>query len=157
MPDASLLVFLGLAIATALTGIFFRPGEWYETLRKPRWTPPNWLFGPVWSVLYIMMAVAGWLVWRAEGFGLAMVLWVAQLLLNGLWSALFFGARRMDLALVDVTLMWLSIAAFIAVASASSPIAAWLFVPYLVWVSIASLLNLTVLRLNPDAGTRLQT
>lgn len=156
MPDASLLVFLVLVIATALTGIFFQPGAWYETLRRPSWTPPNWLFGPVWSVLYIMIAVAGWLVWRAEGFGLAMTLWGAQLVLNGLWSALFFGARRMDIALADVALLWLSIAGFIFAASAASQIAAWLFVPYLVWVTIASMLNLTMLRLNPEAGRGLK-
>ena len=78
MFDASLLVFVAIVALTAMTGIFFQPGAWYETLRKPSWTPPNWLFGPVWSVLYIMIAVAGWLVWRADGFGPAMWLWVSR-------------------------------------------------------------------------------
>jgi tryptophan-rich sensory protein len=151
MFDASLLVFVAIVALTAMTGIFFQPGAWYETLRKPSWTPPNWLFGPVWSVLYIMIAVAGWLVWRADGFGPAMWLWVAQIVLNGLWSFFFFGIRRMDLALVDVTGMWLVIAAFILVASSISVVAAWLFVPYLVWVTIAGALNFTVRRLNPAA------
>lgn len=151
MFDASLLVFVAIVALTAMTGIFFQPGAWYETLRKPSWTPPNWLFGPVWSVLYIMIAVAGWLVWRADGFGPAMWLWLAQIVLNGLWSFFFFGIRRMDLALVDVTGMWLVIAAFILVASSISVVSAWLFVPYLVWVTIAGALNFTVRRLNPAA------
>ena len=106
MFDLSLLVFVALVIATAATGVLFQPGAWYERLAKPSWTPPNWLFGPVWSVLYIMIAVAGWLVWSAEGAGLAIALWACQLVLNGLWSFQFFGIRRMDLAMVDVTLLW---------------------------------------------------
>lgn len=150
--DLALLVFVALVVATASTGILFQPGAWYESLRKPGWTPPNWLFGPVWSVLYIMIAVAGWLVWRAEGFGLALALWVAQLALNGAWSWLFFGRRRMDAAFADVTLLWLSIAGFIAAALPVSQAAALLFVPYLVWVTIAAALNYTVWRMNPGAA-----
>lgn len=152
MFDLSLLVFVALVIATAATGVLFQPGAWYERLAKPSWTPPNWLFGPVWSVLYIMIAVAGWLVWSAEGAGLAIALWACQLVLNGLWSFLFFGIRRMDLAMVDVTLLWLSIAAFAAAALPVSQTAALLFLPYLAWVTIAAALNLSVWRLNPQAA-----
>lgn len=152
MFDLGLLVFVALVIATASTGILFQPGAWYETLNKPSWTPPNWLFGPVWSILYIMIAVAGWLVWRAEGAGPAILLWGCQLVLNGLWSFLFFGIRRMDLAMVDVLLLWLAIASFIAVALPVSQAAALLFIPYLVWVSIAAGLNLSVWRMNPEAA-----
>lgn len=148
MIDLSLAVFVVLVIATASTGILFRPGDWYETLRKPAWTPPNWLFGPVWMVLYVMIAVAGWLVWKSADGSAALSLWAAQLALNGLWSYLFFGQRRMDLAFVDVVLLWLAIAGFILLAWPASPIAATLFVPYLVWVTIAAALNLTVWRLN---------
>lgn len=152
MFDLSLLVFVALVVATAATGILFQPGAWYETLEKPFWTPPNWLFGPVWSILYIMIAVAGWLVWRADGMGAAVLLWACQLALNGLWSFLFFGIRRMDLAMVDVVLLWLAIASFIAVALPISQAAAFLFIPYLVWVSIAAALNLSVWRMNPEAA-----
>jgi len=152
VPDLSLLVFIGICVATAMTGILFKPGEWYKALDKPSWTPPDWLFGPVWSVLYLMIAVAGWLVWINIGMSGLLVLWGVQLVLNATWSWLFFGIRRMDLAFVDVVLMWLSIATFIALAAATVPLAAMLFVPYLIWVTIASALNLSVWRRNPQAA-----
>lgn len=146
--DWTLLVFLALVVATASTGILFQPGAWYAQLRKPGWTPPNWAFGPVWTVLYIMIAIAGWLVWREAGWGPAIFLWAAQLVLNATWSWLFFGRRRMDLAFVDVVLLWLSVAAFAVAASPVSTTASLLFLPYLVWVTIAGALNLTVWRMN---------
>ncbi|MFN4271877.1 MAG: TspO/MBR family protein [Aliihoeflea sp.] len=152
MPDISLFVFIGLAVVTAMTGILFQPGEWYKSLDKPSWTPPDWLFGPVWSVLYLMMAVAGWLVWTGLGMSAALVLWGLQLVLNGMWSWLFFGRRRMDLAFVDVVFLWLSIAGFILIVATSIPVAALLFAPYLLWVTIASALNLSVWRRNPQAA-----
>jgi tryptophan-rich sensory protein len=148
--DWSLLVFFGIVIIAALSGAFFKPGQWYERLSKPSWTPPNWLFGPVWSALYICIAIAGWLIWRAEASSGAMWFWALQLVLNAGWSALFFGARRMDLAFAEVVLLWLSIAGFIMLASGISSIAAALFVPYLVWVTIAATLNFTVWRMNPQ-------
>ena len=152
MPDLSLFVFIGICVATAMTGILFKPGDWYKALDKPSWTPPDWLFGPVWSALYLMIAVAGWLVWTTLGMSGLLVLWGANLILNAMWSWLFFGIRRMDLAFVDVVMMWLAIAAFIVLASATVPLAALLFVPYLVWVTIASALNLSVWRRNPEAA-----
>ncbi len=152
--DWTLLVFFALVVATASTGIFFQPGAWYAQMRKPSWTPPNWAFGPVWTVLYIMIAIAGWLVWREAGPGPAIFLWGAQLVLNGLWSWLFFGRRRMDLAFVDVVLLWLSVAAFAVAAIPVSTTASLLFLPYLVWVTIAGALNLTVWRMNQMALTR---
>jgi len=148
--DWSLVAFFAIVIAAAMSGAFFQPGEWYKGLRKPVWTPPNWLFGPVWSVLYIAIAVAGWLIWKAEPSSGAMWMWGAQLVLNAGWSALFFGARRMDMAFGDVLLLWLSIAGFITLASGISTVAAALFVPYLVWVTIAATLNFTVWRMNPQ-------
>jgi len=138
-----LLVFL-----TAASGAFFKPGPWYETLNKPWWTPPGWAFPTVWTVLYIMIAYAGWVVWTKAGLSLPMVLWGVQLVLNGAWSYFFFGRQRMDLALVDVGLLWLAIAGFIVAAWPVSQLAALLFVPYLAWVSTAALLNYSVLRLN---------
>jgi benzodiazapine receptor len=148
--DWSLLVFVMLVVVAASSGVLFKPGAWYESLRKPRWTPPNWLFGPVWSVLYIMIAVAGWLVWRAAPDSPAMWLWGLQLVVNATWSGVFFGMRRMDLAFYDIGLLWILVAGFILTASGISGVAALLFVPYLVWVSIAGALNWTVWRMNPE-------
>ncbi len=152
--DWTLLVFFALVVATASTGILFQPGAWYAQMRKPSWTPPNWAFGPVWTVLYIMIAIAGWLVWREAGPGPAIFLWGAQLVLNAMWSWLFFGRRRMDLAFVDVVLLWLSVAAFAVAAIPVSTTASLLFLPYLVWVTIAGALNLSVWQMNQAAVGR---
>jgi benzodiazapine receptor len=148
----SLIAFLAMTFVAAMSGGYFRPGQWYEDLRKPSWNPPNVLFPIAWTLLYAMMAVAAWIVWQKTGWpagALAIGLWVVQLALNALWSALFFGLRRMDLALVDVVLLWVAIAATITAFWSVDPLAAWLMVPYLAWVSFAAFLNLTILRLNP--------
>lgn len=147
----SLIIIVAMVFCAAATGGIFKPGDWYEGLEKPSWTPPNWAFPVVWSILYIMIIAAGWIVWQRAGLGPVMVLWGLQLVLNGLWSALFFGARRMDIALVDVAALWLSIALFILLAWPISVTAVLLFVPYLVWVSAAAALNYSVFRLNPEA------
>lgn len=146
--DWTFIIFVVLVLVMASSGALFRPGDWYEGLRKPGWTPPNWAFGPVWSILYIMIAVAGWLAWRAQPDSAAVWIWGAQLVLNGAWSWLFFGRHRMDLAFAEVCLMWLSIAAFIMAAYPISTLAALLFVPYLIWVTIAATLNFSLWRLN---------
>lgn len=150
--DLSLIVFVALCVAAAGTGVFFQPGSWYESLRKPSWTPPNWLFGPVWTILYICIAVAGWLVWREAGWSTPIVFWSIQLVANAAWSWLFFGMKRMDVALVDAGVMWLSIAGFIVTAADVSATATLLFAPYLIWVTIAFALNLTVMRMNAGAA-----
>ncbi|TNE85350.1 MAG: tryptophan-rich sensory protein [Deltaproteobacteria bacterium] len=136
------LIALCFAVA-AIGGLSTADGvrEWYPTLNRPDWRPPNWLFGPVWTMLYTAMAVAMWLVWRREGVGRGAAVWSVQLLLNALWSPLFFGVRRLDLALVDIVGMWLAIAATIAVFASRSRVAAGLLVPYLAWVSFATALN----------------
>ena len=146
------LIFFALVFVAASSGAVFKPGEWYDEMAKPSWNPPNWAFPVVWSILYIMIAVAGVLVWKAEGFGLAVAFWGVQLVLNALWSALFFGMRRMDLAFYEVIFLWLSIVGFIVTAWPISQLAALLFVPYLVWVTIAATLNWTVWGLNPKAA-----
>ena len=105
--DWWLAVFVALVVAAASSGVFFKPGDWYRGLRKPSWTPPNWLFGPVWSVLYLMIACAGWLVWSTGTGGAALWLWGLQLAVNATWSGIFFGMRRMDLAFYDIVLLWL--------------------------------------------------
>lgn len=148
----SLLAFIALNVAVASTGAIFQPGAWYRELAKPRWNPPNWLFGPVWTVLYATNAVSGWLVWEtaATAAGWAFAIYAIQLALNSLWSYLFFGLKRMDIALGEVGLLWLSIAATIAAFAQFHSGAAWLLVPYLVWVTIAAALNLRLLQLNRD-------
>jgi tryptophan-rich sensory protein len=113
--------------------------------------PPNWLFPVAWTVLYVMIAVAGWLVWREAGFAgapLALGLWAVQLVLNAAWSWIFFGLRRMDWALADLAALWLAILATILAFAPVSAAAAWLMAPYLAWVSFAGVLNLAMVRLN---------
>ncbi len=150
--DLSLLVFAGLNIAVAFSGAVFKPGEWYETLNKPSWRPPNFAFPIVWTALYAMSAAAGWIVWRSappEALPAAMALYGLQLLLNAAWSALFFGMRRMRAALLDLVGLWLSILGLIVLFMPIDRTAALLLVPYLVWVTIAGALNRAMIRLNP--------
>jgi tryptophan-rich sensory protein len=148
MSYVALLVFLALVALAAVTGSEYMPGPWYETLIKPAWTPPNWLFPIAWTFLYIMIAVAGWRVWRAQGMGPALIVWGIGLALNALWSYLMFGLHRIDLALIDVIGMLLSILAFIWIAWPVDRTAALLFVPYLVWVSYAAALNAAIMLMN---------
>lgn len=126
------------------------PGSWYAGLAKPAWTPPNWLFGPVWTVLYVAIAVAGWLVWRRSGGRLtpALYVWIAQLIANALWSYLFFGLHRPGVAGVDIAALWVLILAFIVLSWPLSRVAAGLFVPYALWVTFAAALNLALWRMN---------
>jgi tryptophan-rich sensory protein len=147
----SLVVFLLLVAITSGTGASFRPGSWYEALVRPDWTPPNWLFPPVWTVLYIMIAIAGWRVHQREGVGFVLGVWLAGLVLNGLWSVLMFGWHRIDLAAVDILAIWIAALLFIVLTWNRDRIASLLFVPYLAWLSYAAALNLTLLRLNPPA------
>ncbi|MEO0882567.1 MAG: TspO/MBR family protein [Pseudomonadota bacterium] len=146
--------FLAVNFVAASSGGLFKPGDWYARLNKPGWIPPNWVFPTVWSVLFLMNAAAGALVWEAAGQDgdardmFPFLIYGASLGLNFLWSALFFGLKRMDLALGEVALLWLSIAAQIAVFAQISTGAALLGVPYLLWVTIAGVLNLRMIQLN---------
>lgn len=151
----ALAAFLALCVATAVPGIVFRPGQWYANLNQPSWRPPNALFGPVWLVLYIMIAVAGWLVWREAGIAgaaLPLALYLLQLALNAAWSWLAFRRRRLELAAVDMAALWLAILATILAFQPISTTAAWLLAPYLAWVTFALALNVKLWRLNPLAG-----
>jgi translocator protein len=147
--DALALAGFALAsVATASSGGIFRPGEWYEQIAKPRWRPPNWLFGPAWLLLFVLITASAWLVWREAGFGLALVVYAVQMVLNAAWSALFFGLRRPDLAFVNLVALWLSIAAMIALYAPINATAAWMLAPYLAWVAFAGLLNYTIWQMN---------
>jgi len=132
-------------------GAVFMPGEWYASLKKPAWNPPGWVFGPVWTALYAMMAVAAWLVWRRGGFSThrkPLVIFLVQLVLNAGWTPLFFGLHSPGLAFAEIVLLWLAIAATIVVFRPVSRTAMLLLVPYLAWVSFATALNFALWRLN---------
>ena len=120
---------------------------WYATLAKPTWTPPGWLFGPVWTALYVAMAVAAWRLWRRDGLveeRLPLVLFALQLLLNGAWSWIFFGARAPCAALVEIVFLWLAVAAATVFTFPRDRVAGWLYVPYLAWVTFATALNASI-------------
>jgi len=151
---SSFLVLVGFIAACTLaaaTGAVIRPGIWYERLAKPDWRPPNRLFAPVWSVLYLMIAASGWSVWREAGFAGAagpLTLYAAQLLLNAAWTPVFFGLHRIGLGFAILVALWLAIGATIGAFYSVSVTAAVLLVPYLAWVSFAGALNYAILRLN---------
>ena len=149
MMYALFAIFLAACFAAGSTGGLFPPGEWYERLRKPWWTPPNWMFPVAWSTLYLCMAAAGARVAVSPDNALAMALWALQIALNGLWTPVFFGLRRMRLGMMVLSALWLSVAATLVALWQVDWIAGVLFVPYLTWVSVAAALNLSVLRLNP--------
>jgi tryptophan-rich sensory protein len=145
----SLILFLVAVVSGGLAiGYLTAPGEWYAQLTKPGFNPPAWVFGPAWTVLYVLIAVAGWRVWRREPGGWPMRLWWAQMVLNFSWSPVFFSAHRIGLALIVVLLLLAAILAFIATVWRRDRVAAWLFAPYAAWVAFASLLNASILRLN---------
>jgi translocator protein len=147
----ALLGWVMLCFATAVPAAWWPPGEWYLALNKPSWHPPAWVFGPVWSTLYVLMAVSAWLVWREGGFarqGRPLTLFLVQLVLNAAWSPLFFGLQRPGVAFVEIIILWLAIAATIVAFRRVHRVAAWLLVPYLAWVSFAAFLNGTLWRLN---------
>ena len=137
----------------ALGSLFTTPSlaDWYADINKPSWTPPSWLFAPVWTLLFAMMATAVWLVWLRAGFSgapAALVLFAAQLVLNALWSALFFAARNPGAAFAEVLVLWLAIAATALLFAPIDIIAALLLIPYLIWVGFAAVLNFAILRMN---------
>ena len=152
----SLAVSLALPLAVgALAGWVTSSSvqSWYPTLEKPSFNPPAWIFGPAWTVLYVLMGIAAWLVWRT-GWGrpevrFALAVYALQLVLNGIWSLIFFGLRAPGPAFAEIVLLWLAIAATLALFWRVRPLASGLLVPYLAWVSFAVALNFSIWRLNP--------
>ena len=148
------VILLAACFAAGSTGGLFPPGPWYERLTKPVWTPPDWMFPVAWSILYICMATAGARVAMLPEAGLAMALWALQVALNGLWTPVFFGLRKIKLGMMVLCALWIAVALTMVALWMLDPIAGMLFVPYLAWVSVAGALNFAVLRLNPrEAAT----
>lgn len=146
--------FVALCLGVAAIGGYATStsvGGWYQTLAKPAFTPPDGVFAPVWAVLYLMMAVAGWRVWRAEGFagrGTALALFGVQLALNLLWPILFFARQQIGLALLDIVLLWAAIAATAAAFWRIDRLPGMLLLPYLAWVTYAAALNAAIWEMN---------
>ncbi len=144
----SAAAFALVTLAAAAVGSIFMPGAWYESLAKPWWTPPNWVFPPAWTVLYILIAIAGYRVFMQQGLGPAVIVWGISLVFNAAWSYIMFGQHQIGWAVVDVIAMWLSIVTFIVLAWPVDRTAALLFLPYLAWVTYAAALNIQIWRLN---------
>ena len=143
-----LILWLLAAFAPAAIGVPFTAPGYYQRLRRPTWAPPPKVFGPVWSALYAMMGVAAWLVSRRSGSQNALRLWSIQLALNAAWTPIFFGARRPGLALAEIAVMWVAIALTTMAFFGRRVSAGLLMLPYLAWVSFASLLNFEIWRRN---------
>lgn len=150
-------VFISFAVPLlvgALGSLATRPaiGTWYAGLNKPVFTPPGWLFGPAWTVLYILMGLAAYLVWSrglaAPGVKVALIVFLVQLLLNLAWSFIFFAARSPFWGFVEILVLWVAIAVTIVLFFRVRPLAGWLLLPYIGWVSFAAVLNAAIMVLN---------
>ena len=150
----SLVVFIFICFSAAALGSVSTSSSlksWYPTLKKPSWNPPNYLFAPVWTVLYLLMAVSAWMVWQRvshQGISVPITLFLIQLLLNAAWSVIFFGLQSPRWAFVEVLCLWVAIACTMISFWSVSTLAAVLMLPYLAWVSFAAYLNGVIWRLN---------
>ena len=152
--------WLALTFGAAWLGSRFLPDQWYQNLSKPTWNPPNSIFAPVWTILYLLMALAAWWVCRSYGLQATLfplTLFVLQLLLNAAWSWLFFGRHRPDLAFLDIIALWLALLITLLSFWRLAALAGILLIPYLAWVSFAATLNWTVWQLNrnPDSSPKI--
>jgi tryptophan-rich sensory protein len=144
-----LVGFIAITFCAPLMSIGSMPGAWYAALMKPSWNPPSWIFGPAWTLLYTLMAVAAWLVWKRVGFSRPLAFYFVQLALNAAWTPIFFGAHQLGWALMEIILLWIMVLLTLLSFRRVTSSAGWLFLPYLAWVSFASFLNFTLWRLNP--------
>jgi tryptophan-rich sensory protein len=146
------IAFIGFLVFVVggrlVIGFLTVPGEWYAQLNKPAFNPPNWIFAPVWTVLYVMIAMAGWRTFERNRSDWSMRSWWSQLGLNFLWSPVFFTAHQIGAALLMILLLFVAIIAFIVMSLRQDRVATWLFAPYAVWVIFASMLNGAILLLN---------
>lgn len=143
--DLFILSVVGIGL---LIGYLNVPGEWYAGLSKPWFNPPNWIFAPVWTILYVLIAVVGWRTWYIAQRSDLKALWIAQMVLNFLWSPAFFGAQKPALGLLVILPLLAVITLFIARARMVDPVSALMFLPYAAWVAFASLLNGAIVSLN---------
>lgn len=141
-------IFLLACCAAAATGIIFKPGAWYESLQKPGFTPPNWAFPVAWTTIYLLLAWAGYRLTLLPGSETVLALWAAQIALNTLWTPVFFGANRIAVAMVILTLLWLVVATMVVMALQLDIITGVILLPYLAWLSVAAALNFSILRHN---------
>lgn len=145
----SAFLFIALTLAIGMVvGILNPPGEWYAELNKPFFSPPNWIFAPVWTALYVTIGFVGWRIWTYRRNSSAMPLWFTQMVLNFFWSPVFFGLHFPALALVVIVMTALAILAFIISTWIRDKLSSLLFLPYLIWVSFATLLNAAIVVLN---------
>lgn len=142
------LIFLIACGAAASTGIIFKPGQWYEELNKPSFTPPKWLFPVAWSIIYLLLAWAGYRLSLLPGSQVVLALWAAQIALNTLWTPVFFGAHRIFAGMVIISLLWLVVAAMVILALRLDLVTGLILFPYLIWLCVASALNFSILRHN---------
>lgn len=147
-----LVIFLATCAVPATAGALFKPGAWYRDLDKPAWTPPNLLFPVVWAVLYVSMSVAAALVGIREGSSVAVALWALQIVVNTLWSAVFFGLRRILSGVVIIAVLWVAVVATTLTFFTFDRVAGLLMVPYLVWGTYAFALNLSVWQRNRESA-----
>ncbi|WP_425040145.1 tryptophan-rich sensory protein TspO [Primorskyibacter sp. S187A] len=145
-------IFLVACCGAGLTGGLFPPGPWYRALAKPSWTPPDWVFPVTWTTLYVCMSLAGARVAMQPSpeAMLALALWAGQVAFNGLWTPVFFGLQRIKAGLFVLIALWVLVAATLWALWRVDMVAGLLFAPYLLWVTIAGALNISVWRLNPD-------
>jgi benzodiazapine receptor len=144
--------YLAACGAAAATGAVFSPGPWYRGLKKPVWTPKDWMFPVVWTALYFFMAGAATIASQVEGSRVALAFWALQIALNTLWTPIFFGLRRIRAGMLVMTFLWLAVLATTVSLAMVSTLAGLLFAPYLLWVTVAGALNFWVMRNNADTG-----
>lgn len=143
-------LFLVACVGAGATGGAFPPGPWYQTLTKPSWVPPNWVFPVVWTSIYLLISFAGARVAVLDGNALAMAFWAVQAAFSTLWTPIFFGLRRMKGALPVIAVLWLAVLGATITHWQLDFWAGLAFLPYLIWVTVASALNVAMVRLNPD-------
>ena len=141
-------IFFAAVLGAGATGGLFPPGPWYRALNKPSWTPPDWVFPVTWVILYVCIATAGARAAMADNNGIAMAFWAMQIAFNGLWTPVFFGLRNIRMGMAVIGVLWLSVLCAMLALWQVDTIAGMLFVPYLVWVTIAAALNASVWSLN---------
>lgn len=143
-------LFFAATCGAAATGALFPTGEWYKTLKKPTWVPPNWVFPVAWTSIYLLISFAGARVAGTEGSAYAMAFWAIQISFNALWTPVFFGLRHLKASLPVMACLWLAVLGATITHFQLDVWAGLAFVPYLAWVTVAGALNLAMLRLNPD-------